>query len=342
MPTEQTSQASKGANPPLTDDAPRNLVDVHMHFLPEVYRTQLAAAGLKTLDGGMPVPAWSETLALETMDRLGVEVAILSVSSPSVRFLEGDAQENLCRQINKEGGDLMSRHPDRFGLFATLPLPDTDAALSEIAYAFDELGAVGIIIETNIHGMYLGDERLAPVFDELNRRKAVVFIHPTSPACFESLGLGRPAPMIEFPMDTTRTVVDLIYSGTIKRCPDMKVILPHGGGTLPTLAQRIAAFAGLPFVSPKPDNAKEVMSQLASFYYDVVMAAHPASFTALRTIAPIEQLLYGTDWPFSSIDVANRNVAQLRQSDLTQPELDLIYNLNAQKLFPRLKSCCGG
>jgi predicted TIM-barrel fold metal-dependent hydrolase len=312
------------------------LIDVHMHFLPECYRDALARAGMGTLDGGMPVPTWSEELALRTMDDLGIEVAMLSVSSPSIRFVSGDAERTLCRQINLAGAELLRRRPDRFGFFATLPLPDPEAALPELAFAIDELGADGIVLDSNVRGIYLGDERFGPVFDELNRRETVVFMHPTSPACFASIALGRPAPLIEFPIDTTRTVVDLLYNGVFRRCPKLKFIVPHGGGALPTLAPRIAAFANRPTLKPKPQDSREVFETLSSLYYDIVQSAHPAPFGALRQIAPVSQLLFGSDWPFARPEGVQANLGELQRSDLSEPERSRICCGNAYRLFPRL------
>ena len=165
-------------------------IDVHAHFLPEVYTTALARHGLTRLDGGMPIPTWNTALALATMDKLEIETAIISLSSPSTHFLPVQEKPDLCRHVNLAGHALTVEHPDRFGFFASLPLPDVDAALREIAYAFDQLHVDGIILESNINGEYLGSARFAPVFSELNRQRAVVFIHPTSPACLDVLSPG--------------------------------------------------------------------------------------------------------------------------------------------------------
>lgn len=312
-----------------------------MHYLPAGYRAALAAAGLDTLDGGMPIPEWSEALALQAMDQLGIETAMLSVTSPSVRFLEGAAERRLCREVNDAGADLVRRHPGRFGLFATLPLPDPDAALAEITYAFDELGADGVVMETNIRGIYLGDPQLAPVFEELDRRAAVLFLHPTTPACFAKVALGRPAPMIEYPLDTTRTVVDLIFSGALARYPRLRIIVPHGGGALPTLAPRIAAFAGRPFVQPSPESGAEVLTLLRRLYYDVVQSGHPAPLSALREIADPEHLLFGTDWPFGPTESSLVNLQRLAASDMSDADLARMARHNAHGLFPRLPCRCG-
>lgn len=324
-----------------TAPSPRRFIDVHMHYLPACYREALHKAGMSTLDGGIPIPTWSEDLALQTMDRLGIETAILSVSSPSVRFVQGEAERELCRAVNLAGADLVRRRPDRFGLFVTLPLPDLDAAMAEIEFGLDELGMDGVILDTNVRGIYLGDERLAPVFDELNRRAATIFLHPTAPACFSELGLGRPAPLIEFPMDTTRTVVDLLYSGTLGRCRDMKLIVPHGGGALPLLAPRIAAFATRAFMPQRLESEAEVFEALARLYYDIVQSGHPAAIGALRQVVPITQLLFGSDWPFSMPDGVARNIERL-SANTSADEFATIARDNALRLFPRLAGHAAG
>lgn len=327
----------------ITGKSHPRFIDVHMHFLPDCYRQALDSAGLKTLDGGMPIPEWSEDLALATMDRLGIETAMLSISSPSVRFVQGAAELKLCRDVNRAGADLVKRRPDRFGLLATLPMLDVAGAVDEANFVLDELGADGVVIETNIRGTYLGDPELAPLFDELNRREIVVFLHPTSPACFASLASGRPAPLIEFPIDTTRAVVDLLYSGTLKRCPGLKLIVPHGGGAIPVLAPRIAAFASRSFIDPKPSDQAEVFRMLASLHYDVVQSGHPAPFSALCRIAKIENLLFGSDWPFGPAEGVARNFASIAAAGLSAGELAMIARDNALRLFPRLarQSACG-
>ena len=314
---------------------PCGRIDVHQHFLPPVYADALNRAGLRTVDGGMPIPAWSEAAALEMMDRQGIETAMVSLSSPSAHFLPLAERPGLVREINEAGAALMRAHPTRFGFFATLPLPDVAAALTEIAYVFDTLGVDGVILETNVDGHYLGTDLFAPVFAELNRRGATVFLHPTSPACFEAVALGRPAPLLEFPLDTTRAVTDLIYNRTLQTCPDLKVIVPHAGGALPSLAARIAAFANLPFITPRPVSEQEAFEALQGLYYDVALSGHPVSLAVLRALAPLDHILFGSDWPFTPEMGVARNIAQL-EAGLTPDDLRAVARENAERLFPRL------
>ena len=192
---------------------------MHAHFIPDFYRQAAVAAGQVKPDGMPAWPAWDMNAALASMDRLDIATAVLSISSPGVHFGDGPAARALARAVNESGAQAVGAHPARFGLFATLPLPDVEASLAELAYALDTLQADGIVLLTNHQGAHLGDPRFEPVFAELDRRGAVVFIHPTT-ACAACVGdLPYPAPMIEFMFETTRAITHLIFSGTLARHP---------------------------------------------------------------------------------------------------------------------------
>lgn len=313
-------------------------IDVHAHFLPTCYTDALAQRGITHLDGGMPVPTWTAELALATMDKLDIGTAMLSLSSPSTHFLPVAEKPALCRAVNLAGRELVADHPGRFGFFASLPLPDVDAALREIEFAFDTLGVDGVVLETNVNGEYLGSARFETVFAELNRRNAVVFMHPTSPACFDALALGRPAPLLEFPLDTTRTIVDMLYRRTIQSNPAIRFIVPHGGAALPALAARIAAFANVPFIAPRPASEADVFETLRRLYYDLALSTHPSTLAALRTLAAPDRILYGSDWPFTpELGVARGVMQLLNENGLAEADLHALTRGNAEALFPRLK-----
>lgn len=218
-------------------------IDVHAHFLPTWYVEELRQVGISHPDGMRGYPEWSIESALETYDRLGIATGILSLSSPGVYFGDVTAAVRLARHANEEGAEVVKRHPTRFGLFAELPLPDVPASLTEIAYALDTLGADGIALKTSVGGVYLGDKLFDAIFEDLNFRRAVIFIHPTSPTCWRQCSMDFPRSMLEFPFETTRAVTNLILSGTLKRFPKLQIILPHNGGTVPMLAERIATIA---------------------------------------------------------------------------------------------------
>ena len=317
------------------------LVDAHSHFLPPVYAHALADNGLVTLDGGFPVPQWSEEKALAHMEKYNIETSMLSVSSPTVAFLkEASARERMARELNEFSSALVKRTPQRFGAFATLPLTDIQASLTEIGYSLDVLKLDGAVMETNVHGIYLGDPRLDPVFAELNRRKATVFLHPTSPPCFAELALGRPSPILEFPLDTSRAVTDLIFAGTLTRYQNIRMIISHGGGALPAVAERIARFSTLPFLKQKPaGGAAEVKQVLASLYFDLAGSASDASIERLRRITSLKNILFGSDFPFTPSAGIDANVEDFRiLSGLTASEHEGIARDNAKRIFPRLSN----
>lgn len=311
-------------------------IDVHAHFLTGSYVAQARAAGHDVPDGMPKWPDWSVAGHLELMGRAGIDAAVLSVSSPGVHFGDDQAARTLAREVNDAGAQIVRDHPCQFGLFAALPLPDTDGALAEIGYAFDTLGADGVIVETNAHGVYPGDQRLEPVFAELARRRATVLLHPTSPPCWQQTALGRPRPMIEFIFDTARAVTDLILAGTLIRHPAMSVIVPHGGGALPLLADRIKAFmfASPPHGAPEPDP----VAQLHRLYYDLAGTPFPRQVPALLNLVSPSQLLYGSDFCFTpalgiQMQIAAINAAPVPVEGATWQSLT---TGNALRLLPRL------
>jgi 6-methylsalicylate decarboxylase len=316
---------------------PPRRIDVHAHWLPPLYQQALARAGLKTLDGGIPVPAWNQDMMLASMDRFRISTSMLSITSPGVHFLRPKAAVKLARELNEAGATLMRAKPARIGAFALLPMHDARAALAEAIHALDVLKLDGVNIETNYNGIYPGDPHYLPLFEELNRRKAVVFMHPTSPQCLQQVGLGRPGPMLEFPFDSTRAITDLMFNGTLSRCPDLKLIVSHGGGTLPILSGRIAAFTELEVVKTALASRAEVPKLLAQLFYDLTASVSPPQFAAIRAMAPLSQLLFGSDAPFTPPNAVAATVAGLEAlPGLTEAEREAIDRGNALRLFPRL------
>jgi predicted TIM-barrel fold metal-dependent hydrolase len=200
----------------------KDRIDVHFHYLSPEYREEMVDA-VGGWPDGFRAPHWSVDSALAMMDRMGIATGVLSVSSPGVHFGNEAEARLLARSVNEFAARTRADHRGRFGGFASLPLPDVDGALNESAYALDTLKLDGVVMLTNFNGVYLGDKRLDPVFEELNRREAVIFIHPTSPICWQQSALGYLRPMIEFTFDSTRAVVNLIFSGTTARCPNLRI-----------------------------------------------------------------------------------------------------------------------
>ncbi len=317
-------------------------IDIHHHYLPDFYVRALEAAGRSPPDGIPATPAWSEDDALQTMDRLGIEKAYLSISSPGVHFGDDQAANDLARRCNDEGARLKRAHPDRFGFFACTPLPDLPGALTEIARSLDALDADGIAFETNFHGLYLGDEALAPIYAELDQRAAVLFVHPTASPCGcrtapggkrRGLDLGYPLPMLEFMFDTTRAVTQMILSGTLARNPRIRVVVPHAGASLPVLAERIDMFLAN---GPKPDTGTPLSFRAAlhELHFDLAGAPVPELLGALLGVADPAKLHYGSDWPFTPIAACEGLARKLDQTPLLNGALrEAVMKGNAEALF---------
>ena len=325
-----------------TKPVPFGRIDVHAHFLPEQYRAALVAAGHAKPSGMPGIPAWSVESALAMMDRLHIDAAVLSISAPGLHFGDDAAARKLARYTNETGANAVVAHPRRFGLFAALPLPDIDGSLAEVEYAFDTLHSDGVVVESNHNGVYLGDRKLDPVFDELNRRHAKVFIHPTNPhcpCCQDPTALppiGYPFPMLEFMFETTRAVFNLILSGTLQRFPNLKIIVPHAGATIPVLADRVAGLSpalGL----PRPLDVEAFYAALRSLHYDLAGFPLPRQILPLLEIADPGRILYGSDWPYTPEPLVADLAAKLDASDLLSPAMRKNFMRdNALTLFPRL------
>ncbi|HEX4252526.1 MAG TPA: amidohydrolase family protein [Pseudonocardia sp.] len=311
-------------------------IDVHTHFVPDFYREALIAAGHEHPDGIAAIPAWDEQRALDTMDELGIDTAVLSISSPGVHFGDDVAAAELSRRVNDEAARLAAAHPGRFGFFATLPVPDVPAALVELDRAMGELGAVGAVLETNHHGQYLGDPGLGVLHAELASRGGVLFVHPTAPYCGRELALGYPFPMLEFLFETTRSITNLVVSGALARNPGLKVIVPHAGATLPVLANRIDLL--LPVLGkpgmPTPPSMKEALRTL---YFDLAGAPVPELLGALLEVADHGHILYGSDWPFTPTAVCADLAERIDTTPLLAgPLRTAVLSGNAARLFPNL------
>ncbi|MCX5336051.1 amidohydrolase family protein [Streptomyces sp. NBC_00140] len=311
------------------------LIDVHAHLLPEFYVQQATAAGHAHPDGMGGWPSWSVRSHLDLMDRNGIETAMLSMSSPGVHFGDDKTARLLARRVNEYAAELTRDHLGRFGNFVSLPLPDVDGALEEIAFAFDELGADGVALLTHTHGVYLGDQRLDPVFAELDRRRAVVFLHPTSPVCWEQSALGRPRPMVEYIFDTARTVTDLVMAGVLTRHPNMRVIVPHCGGAVPVLADRINEFMRL-FVPSENSRSLDALQQLRGLYYDMAGTAFPRQVPALLNLVDADRLLFGSDYCWTPPPLADAHIAAIdaAESPVDGTTWRSLTTANARRLFP--------
>jgi len=318
------------------------VIDVHAHILPQVYLDAMRTAGLADKAGrpvgdGFPFPAWSLHDTLQVMDRHAIAASVLSITAPGAQFERGTKARGLVRSLNEAMIAIVQEHPARFAALATLPMSDIDASLDEMGQALDRLGFDGIGLYSNVDGVYLGDARFAPLFEELNRRKAVVFVHPAQPPGFEQFSLGLPAPILEYPFDSTRMLASLLYSGALARYPDIKLVVPHGGGTVPYLASRIARAASADFRTGPKTPPGEAMQLLRSVYYDLTAMSETGNMALLKEFVPADRLLVGYDYPFRPESTIAPQTATLDNfAGFSDAEKESIRTVNALKLFPRL------
>jgi 6-methylsalicylate decarboxylase len=311
-------------------------VDVHHHILPEFFYR--ATNDAHNPVGGIAPQAWSTETALSFMDDAGIDVAITSISTPGVHMGDNAAARALARRCNEFAAELMRSKPDRFGGFACMPLPDVDGTLEELAYALDVLKLDGVVLFSNSRGVYLGDERFKTVFAELERRKAVVFVHPTSSPDPAAHGLGLPDSLIDFTADTTRAVAKLHYSNTFARTPNVKYILSHAGGTIPYLTSRFAIVDAMNVI-PGAEERGTAADTFRRLYWDTALSWSDPVLQMLRSIVGIDRVLYGSDFPYLRRDLAVGSVRAIAQTNvLHDGEHQAVLAGTASRLIPRLTS----
>ncbi len=317
------------------------VIDCHHHFVSPAYLKALTARQGHKIEGitkFFPLGLWKDYSPgkdVELMDQQGVATSLVSVTSPGVWFGNREEARGLAREMNEYGAKMASDFKGRFGLFALLPLPLIDESLREIEYAFDTLKADGVGVLTSYGNHWLGDPVFQPVFDELNRRKAVVYTHPIDAPCCQDLMPGVNPTILEFPTDTARAILSLLATNAATRYSDVRFILSHAGGTVPAVIGRLGV-AG-------PDTLTEVLGRspepnsrlyhLRRFYYDTAMSTNVVQMQALKAMAGTSQIVFGTDYPFGP------NAAKHRQGLATcgfsVPELRAIERENALRVLPR-------
>jgi len=303
------------------------IIDVHHHLFPPPFVAQLIEHEHYLARG--VARTWTPQVSLDDMDRAGVATAITSITAPGFALLGRERLFAVNRECNEYGARMSAEHRGRFGLFASLPLPDVDASLREIGHALDVLKAEGIGLLTSYGDKWLGDAALAPVMDELDRRHALVYVHPTTPDCCRNLLPGVADWVIEFPADTARTIASLLFSGTAARCRNIRFIFAHVGGILPLVTEHLvrAAEVDKALAANVPNG---VRSQLRDFHYDTALRAHPVGmFGALHTVG-IERLLFGSDAPLRT---SQSQVEGLRASGLGEADLRKVEFGNARRLL---------
>jgi predicted TIM-barrel fold metal-dependent hydrolase len=313
-----------------------NRIDVHHHVYPPEY-LKVQRAGIIASSDADPTTffTWTPARALDAMDQSGVSIAFSSPPLPGV-WIAGNAGQSrrVVRIYNDGAAEIARQYPARFGLFAALALPDVEGSLREIDYAFSTLKTDGISLLSSYANKYLGEPAFDPVFAELNRRKTIVYVHPTTPACCNHLQPGIATSTTEFLFDTTRTIMSLLYAGTFYKYPDVKFIFAHTGGTMTDLAYRMTAYAvrHKEIAERIPDGT---LAELKKLYYDVANSTNPSTMAALMNLVPTTQILFGSDYPYVQIPVTTTGMDRLNLS----PQVAAAINReNALAILPRLRS----
>lgn len=316
-----------------------SLIDVHQHPVPDHYKRALADVGV-TGSGENPWPEWSLAGQLELMDETGIIAVVNSIASPGAYFGDVPQAIRIARECNEGSARQVADHPHRFGAFALLPLPDVEAAVREAVYALDTLGLDGICLLSHAGPRHLGDPAEGELYAELDRRNAVVFVHPLRNQAQNLPAYRYPAGMTELVLDTTRAITNLLWNGTFGKFPNIRWIMPHGGGTIPFLAYRLSAMDKKPQIRERLPGGS-VASALRGLYYDTAEIVSPAPLRCLMEITDPSHLLFGSDFPFSR----HRNPRQDVRDTIAGFEAfegwdaaarRLVEHDNALRLLPRL------
>jgi len=308
-------------------------IDVHFHLIPQFYAEAVYAAGSGPAIGRYP--DWSPELALEVMDRFGIELALTSLAQPGVQFCAPDQAKTLARRCNDYAAELKARWPQRFGAFGTVSMWNVQDAVDEVAYAIDTLKFSGVSLFGSYDGKFLGDARFDAVMEALNERDGVVFVHPNAHPTNKLIELPWPAFMMEYLFDTTRAVVNLVFGGALERYPRIKWILPHAGGLVPYFSWRLSVS---PMIDKRLKQAppEHVLGLLRRFWYDNALSPGAQTWGCLQNVAAPEQIVFGTDWPFANVTVTAEAMKTYQALDtITPAQRDAIDRGNALRLFPQ-------
>jgi 6-methylsalicylate decarboxylase len=309
-------------------------IDIHHHVIPDFYWEASNEGGAAV--GGINPPPWSLDGTLAYLDVARIDVAILSISAPGVHFGDDAAARALARRCNEYLAECTRRHPQRFGGLAALPLPDVDGSLAELDYALDVLELDGVALMTNAGGAYLGDNRFARVFTELQRRGAVVFVHPTTSPDPIAHTLGLPDTLLDFPVDTSRAIAKLHYSNTFVRTPDVKYIFPHAGGTIPFVASRFGIVDAMDII-PGGEERGPFAEAVQRLYWDTASAFSDPVLHLLRSVTGLDNVVFGSDYPYPHDDISIGGLHSIEHTDeLSDVERRALLGTAAARLIPRL------
>ena len=314
-------------------------VDTHHHILPDFFWQATEGGGAPV--GGIAPPPWSRASALSFLDDAGIDVAVTSISTPGVHTGDDAAARLLARRCNELSAEMVRDRPDRFAAFGCVPVPDVDGALAELAYALDDLALDGILLFSNARGAYLGDPLYAPLFAELQRRAALVFVHPNTSPDPSAHALGLPDTLIDFTADTTRAIAHLLYTNTFAATPDVKYIFSHAGGTAPFLANRFAIIDEMNAIGGA-EGRQSAAETFRRLYWDTAASWTDPELRMLRDVAGLDRVVFGTDFPYVRRDIALRCRPAIESSaELTDAEKTAILGGTATTLIPRLAVLAG-
>ena len=312
-------------------------VDFHAHAILPSYVEGLKRLGIDAqAEEGFPLPKWSVDEHLKFMDDAGIDFTVLSMATPHI-YNGADKEKISCevaREINLEFASICRHYPDKFGFVATLPMPSVEGSIAEIKFAMEQLGALGVKVASNSDGVYLGDERLDPIFAELNSRKALVILHP-SPAKKlprEGVVTGKVMAMYEYPADTTRAVLNLLSNGTLKKFPSLKFVVPHCGSFLPYMKQRAGAMFQM-LSAMKIMDAVDVAAGLKNLYFDLAGDPMPEQMEMLLKISDVDHLIYGSDYPYVPAQVWLKKKSALDAELVNRRWTEKFYIENAKKIL---------
>ena len=310
-------------------------VDIQHHFIPDFYRAATEHDGYSV--GGVLPARWSQANALSFMDDAGIDAAIASISAPGVHLGDCAAALDLARRCNDFLAEMVRARPDRFGGFAILPLPAIDASLSELGRALDELGLDGVVLLTNALGHYLGEPLYRALFDELQRRGSVVFIHPTMSPDPSAHRLGLPDSLLDFPVDTARAVAQMHFNGVFAATTNVKFVVSHAGGIVPYLARRFAIIDEMAVIPDEDSTRGSAADTFQRLYWDTALSWSDPTLHTLRAVAGMDRVVYGSDYPYLRSDIAIRGRGELENSlELSDDERAAVLHGAAVTLLPRL------
>lgn len=312
-----------------------NIIDFHAHPIPESFKQGLSDMGIDPLEAdGFPLPEWNEKDHIEFMDKTGIKLTVLSIPAPHINNGDNEKSRKYARLINEEMKQIVDKSNGRFKFAAVLPTPDVKGTIDEINYSFDKLGAVAVKISTNSNGIYLGDPELDPIFEELNKRKAIVIIHPSRAQKFPNKVVTGDvaAALFEYPADTTRAVLNMAANNLMIKYPEIKFIVPHTGSFLPYMLERFKSITSI-LIAKNQMKPVDVEANLKNLYFDIAGDPEPIALDMLLKITNSDHILYGTDYPYTPTFILKTKKNHFENNEKYKSILSKIYYENGKKLL---------